>query len=152
MAKAVATCKCRFCGNTFEKVSVKRNTREAEEWKVWAARTFDICPACEDKQQEEKVARLAEEAKASGLPELTGSPKQIAWAEQIRAAQMKKIDAYLEQAKVACDAETLTRIENVLSYILQHKANAGWWIDNRNNSPAILIRNNFREAEEAGNK
>lgn len=152
MAKAVATCKCRFCGNTFEKVSVKRNTREAEEWKVWAARTFDICPACEDKQQEEKVARLAEEAKASGLPELTGSPKQIAWAEQIRAAQMKKIDAYLEQAKVACDAETLTRIENVLSYILQQKANAGWWIDNRKDSPAILIRNNFREAEEAGNK
>lgn len=152
MAKAVATCKCKICGTTFEKVAVKRNTREADSWKSWAERTFDICPACEDKQQEEKVARLAEEAKASGLLELTGSPKQIAWAEQIRADQMKKIDAYLEQAKVACDAETLKRIENVLSYILQHKANAGWWIDNRKDSPAILIRNNFREAEEAGNK
>lgn len=152
MAKAVATCKCRFCGNTFEKVAVKRNTREADSWKSWAERTFDICPACEDKQQEEKVARLAEEAKASGLPELTGSPKQIAWAEQIRADQMKKIDAYLEQAKVACDAETLKRIERVLSYIRQNMAKASWWVDNRNNSPAILIRNNFREAEEAGNR
>ena len=149
MAKAVATCKCRFCGNYFEKVSVKRNTREAEEWKAWAARTFDICPACEDKQQEEKVARLAEEAKASGLPDLTGSPKQIAWAEQIRANKEKEIGEYLEQAKVACDAE---RIERVLRYIRQNMAKASWWIDNRNNSPAILIRNNFREAEEAGNR
>ena len=151
MAKAVATCKCRFCGNTFERVSVKRNTREADSWKSWAERTFDICPACEDRQYAEKVARLAEEAKASGLPELTGSPKQIAWAEQIRAGQMKKIDAYLEQAKVACDAETLKRIERVLSYIRQNMAKASWWIDNRNIGPAILIRNNFREAEEAGN-
>lgn len=152
MAKAVATCKCRFCGNTFEKVAVKRNTREADSWKVWAAQTFDICPACEDTQQAEKAARLAEEAKASGLPELTGSPKQIVWAEQIRASKAKEIGEYLEQAKVACDAETLKRIERVLGYILQNKGKASWWIDNRNNSPAILIRNNFREAEEAGNK
>lgn len=152
MAKAVATCKCRFCGNTFERVSVKRNTREADSWKAWAAQTFDICPACEDKQQAEKTARLAEEAKASGLPELTGSPKQIAWAEQIRASKAKEIGEYLEQAKVACDAETLKRIERVLSYIRQNMDKASWWIDNRNNSPAILIRNNFREAEEAGNK
>ena len=64
---------------------------------------------------------------------------------------MKKIDAYLEQAKVACDAETLKRIERVLSYIRQNMAKASWWIDNRKDSPAILVRNNFREAEEAGN-
>ena len=152
MAKAVATCKCKICGITFEKVAVKRNTREADSWKSWAERTFDICPACEDRQYEEKAARLAEAAKASGLPELTGSPKQISWAEQIRADQMKKIDAYWEQAKVACDAETLKRIEHVLGYIRQHKAKASWWIDNRNLGPAILIRNNFREAEEAGNR
>ena len=152
MAKAVATCKCKICGTTFEKVAVKRNTREADSWKAWAERTFDICPACEDRQYEEKAARLAEAAKASGMPELTGSPKQISWAEQIRSDQMKKIDAYLEQAKVACDAETLKRIARVLNYIRQHKAKASWWIDNRNNSPAILIRNNFREAEEAGNR
>ena len=152
MAKAVATCKCRFCGNTFERVSVKRNTREADSWKSWAERTFDICPACEDRQYEEKAARLAEAAKASGMPELTGSPKQIAWAEQIRASKAKEIGEYLEQAKVACDAETLKRIEHVLGYIRQNMAKASWWIDNRNIGPAILIRNNFREAEEAGNK
>lgn len=152
MAKAIATCKCKICGTTFEKAAVKRNTREAEEWKVWAARTFDICPACEDKQQAEKAARLAEEAKVSGMPELTGSPKQIAWAEQIRASKAKEIGEYLEQAKVACDAETLKRIERVLGYILQNKGKASWWIENRKDSPAILIRNNFREAEEAGNK
>lgn len=151
MAKATAICTCKYCGGKFEKSAIKRNSREADSWKVWAAQTFDICPACEDKQQAEKTARLAEEAKASGLPELTGSPKQIAWAEQIRADQVKKIDAYLEQAKVACDAETLKRIEHVLGYIRQNMAKASWWIDNRNNSPAILIRNNFREAEEAGN-
>lgn len=152
MAKAVATCKCKICGTTFEKVAVKRNTREADSWKSWAERTFDICPACEDRQYEEKAARLAEEAKASGMPELTGSPKQIAWAEQIRAGKMKEIGEYLEQAKVACDAETLKRIEHVLGYIRQNMAKASWWIDNRNLGPAILIRNNFREAEEAGNK
>lgn len=152
MAKAVATCKCKICGTTFEKVAVKRNTREADSWKAWAAQTFDICPACEDKQLAEKTARLAAEAKASGMPELTGSPKQIAWAEQIRAGKMKEIGEYLEQAKVACDAETLKRIEHVLGHIRQNMAKASWWIDNRNLGPAILIRNNFREAEANVNK
>lgn len=152
MAKAVATCKCKICGTTFEKVAVKRNTREADSWKAWAAQTFDICPVCEDKQLAEKTARLAAEAKASGMPELTGSPKQIAWAEQIRAGKMKEIGEYLEQAKVACDAETLKRIEHVLGYIRQNMAKASWWIDNRNLGPAILIRNNFREAEADVNK
>lgn len=153
MAKATAICTCKHCGETFEKVAIKRNRREADSWEQWAADAFDVCPECERKQREEEVARAAEEAKASGMPELTGSPKQIAWAEKIRVDLMARFAAYWEQAKVACDdQETLKRIDQVINYILQNKAKTGWWIDNRHNSPDTMIRDNFREAEEAGNK
>lgn len=46
------------------------------------------CYDCQEKEKQEKRAaeaeRLAKEAAENFLPELTGSPKQIQWAEQIR--------------------------------------------------------------------
>lgn len=60
------------------------------EWWLENVGPSRLCSDCfqeeKQKQHAEQSAQAAESAKASGLPELTGSPKQIAWAETLRAS------------------------------------------------------------------
>lgn len=93
MAKAIANCRCKNCGKIFEKIEFRRNQTEADNWKDWAEKNFDMCHGC---YHEEIVKEAAEAAQASGFPELIGSPKQIAWAEQIRQKLWKD---YQEEEK-----------------------------------------------------
>ena len=55
-----------------------------------------VCSSCYKKQQEEARKAAAEKAAAEasklGLPELIGTPKQIAWAEEIRCDIVKSIN------------------------------------------------------------
>lgn len=66
------------------------------------------CPAClAAARQAEHAAqstKAAQEAQAAGLPALTGSPKQIAWAETLRAEA-------LQRAKDAGADETMRRMQ-----------------------------------------
>lgn len=61
-----------------------------EEYREEAAndRFSGLCPKCEKKALEEKRAeqtrKSAEFAQEMGWPELTGTPKQVAWAETLR--------------------------------------------------------------------
>lgn len=63
------------------------------------------CPAC-------AARKSAEQAKANGLPTLTGSDKQIAWATTIRERALRLLPA--ERADK-----------------LRPETSAKWWIDNR---------------------
>ena len=69
-----------------------------------------LCPDCyaaeKDRLQAERAkghdttsAAAAAANKAAGLPALTGSPGQIAWAETIRATLLADIDKYAEGAR-----------------------------------------------------
>lgn len=60
MAKATATCTCKFCGNTFIRTTTRANRRDADSWVEWAKANFDVCNACYAKQ-------AAEKEKAKGL-------------------------------------------------------------------------------------
>lgn len=69
----------------------------------------------------------AQQAKADGLPALTGSEKQIRWAESIR------------QKKMAAAREWLSRhpgeqADKCLAWYGGH-ASASWWIDHRDERP-----------------
>lgn len=64
------------------------------------------CPEC----RKEAADKIAQEA---GLPMLTGSPKQIAWASDIRERAMRLLPT--ERADK-----------------LRTEKSAKWWIDNRN--------------------
>lgn len=64
-----------------------------------------ICDECLAKERAAESAKGAEQAKAEGLPALTGSAKQIAWAEALRAKALPRIDAF-PRAFAALMAET----------------------------------------------
>ena len=143
MARAIARCTCSICGNTFEKISYRSNRRDANSWVEWAEKAYTVCPECEQKELEAKAAELAKQASADGLPDLVGSPKQITWAEQIRARYIessgKELDDILMEIARHKESGEYTegdnlgakRFEATRTYMLTTISSAHWWIDNR---------------------
>lgn len=79
-----ATYKCPECGNEIVVVDMNRGRVAARiaHMENWG----EVCFACKCKQKAEKARQKAVEL---NLPELEGSPKQIAWAETIRISFLK---------------------------------------------------------------
>ena len=78
----------------------------------WAAQRD--CPSCWGAIQREERAKLAKaEADSLGLPDLTGSHKQLIWAESIRTEWLKKkLTAVMDEARAHVTAKewiTLTQ-------------------------------------------
>jgi len=73
------------CGHS-DRIQMYGPHRARESKKEWMER--GVCPECYRKQKVEERAKerqvAAEQARASGLPALVGSEKQVAWAEVIR--------------------------------------------------------------------
>lgn len=129
MAKATATCTCERCGATFTKTVDRPNRTQADSWIAWAEQNIRVCPAC---YKAEKAAEAAAEiAKANaeiGLAELEGSPKQIAWAADIRD---KFIVASAEKLAEVNGADEKARLARYRRIVLQQSNDAHWWIENR---------------------
>ena len=134
------------------------NSRERARKAKWLAERKCSCYEAElAAQRASESAEATEKAKASGLPILQGSPKQIAWAESIRAKALAsegnnplnkpddedaKQDAQrngwsFEDVKIAhkaiLDAEQAARGE------LLKQSDAKWWIDH-NHLVATYVR------------
>ena len=59
-------------------------SKDERKRKIWYYENHDICSACAEahrKAREEEADQMEQEL---GLPELSGSPKQVAWAKRIR--------------------------------------------------------------------
>ena len=147
MAKAEIKCTCPECGATHYWSVTCHNRREADNWEQYHADEANtrLCPECYAKQQAAKRAEAreaenkaaAETAGALGLPELSGSEKQVAWAVSIR---QKALDEALSAA-----AGGSTRVLNdegralVAAVLGRMSAEARWWIDHRDDA-ADLVR------------
>lgn len=64
------------------------------------------------------------------LPELIGSPKQIAWAEDIRKKMIEYGNSLVEYHKSNSSTKRLERVKNTVS-ILFTITEASWFINNR---------------------
>lgn len=69
------------CGHT--KVHDIIGKRDKREWRIGRLES-EICADCLAEEHAKENARNAQKNAEAGLPELTGTPKQIAWAETIR--------------------------------------------------------------------
>lgn len=73
---------CAGCGESV--LTVGRNRSEADRQAAWHEEQEHLCEDCQaSRRAEEGAAAVARSAEA-GLPALTGSDKQIAWAAQLR--------------------------------------------------------------------
>lgn len=155
MAKAYAHCATEGCTNTI--LFIERNRKEADRKSAWAESQGFICSDCQDKQRQAENAIAAEQNAASGLPVLTGSDKQIAWAEKIRAEKLETICQVLagELDRMMIDAywgsagwhqEPLPVDHPQVDYaigLLKQQTSASWWIDRRDNKIGFILRELF---------
>jgi len=106
-----------------------------------------LCPDCYRKQQEEEKKAAAEKAAAEasslGLPELIGSPKQIAWADKIRVGIVNTIADCNQQLlkagedaknsgkgpEVFADIDTALRLVDAFSQVISAEKSASKIID-----------------------
>lgn len=122
-----------------------------------ARQAQNLCPDCRKRKQEEDERAAAAESAALGMPTLTGSPKQIAWATDARLSFHKLVTAAIatDERKIAAIAARTSRpIENVRAVYtavgemlradwewgIAHQTDAGWWIARRQQSPLTVLR------------
>ncbi len=115
MAKYTITYKC---GHTAE-VQLYGKYEERERKIKWYA-TIN-CPDCEAKEQRE----IAEKA---GLPTLTGSEKQIAWATKIRNNALETLNGHIEAYVAPHNKHIITDARD--KWIVKETASS-YWIENR---------------------
>lgn len=115
-----------------------------------------LCPDCYRKQQEEEKKKReeaeAKEAKGLGLADLTGTEKQISWANSIRNSQIKDIEGYIsnlnfhinayrknsEHEDRIADAEKMLTFLSTMENIIGEEDSAHKIIDWRNTRIATL--------------
>ncbi|GAA0739251.1 helix-turn-helix domain-containing protein [Dactylosporangium roseum] len=127
----------RACGHTEEIQIYGTNTRGQHQWRA-DREAEKPCANCLAEQRRKQSSEAAQVAATSGLPALTGSDKQIAWAETIRLAGLASLEDYARRhTGHISDATTRARVTDTLLRILTRiasaHADARWWIDNRHN-------------------
>ena len=85
-----------------------------KSYKEWRAKQYfsDLCPDCKQKENEERNKEIAEQY---DMPDLSGTEKQIVWANTIRADFLD----YCEKHELAAE------------FLINTKTDAKFWIDNR---------------------
>lgn len=97
-----------------------------------------VCPECykaqKDAERKAENEKSAEAAKARGMQELSGSPKQVAWANTIREKVMEYIDKTMNLED--------ERVKNLIQYINTNAdtKSASWWIDRRGRGEFEMLR------------
>lgn len=124
------------------------------------------CPDCwrvkRDQRNAEAALAASADAAANGLPELIGSPKQIAWAETIRQKMLADLApvtlskraqlVLLEQGGVSLADQRWTQIaEATDTQIATYRAQASakWWIDHHDDSLSRLCIDKMAELAKA---
>lgn len=138
-----------ICGHTqVHQIYGTNSHGERDRKQAWLATC--LCEDCyKAQQQAERDAKNAESAKANAeahLPTLTGTPKQIAWAETIRAEKIKKLNEILERIEALKAKRTLTEIEleqdkKLQAFVATYKNedSAARWIDLRDRNVESLL-------------
>lgn len=152
MARIRMNITCTKCGETFEHIAFRSNRAACDEYEAWAAQNITVCPACFRAEREaQKTDRAAEILGEYVLPALTGSEKQIVWAEKIRATAIVKMfgennlfTASLNRLKTVSEDKLHETCQKYMergykdfaedlhrAWVVLHTDSAKWLIDNR---------------------
>lgn len=107
-----------------------------DDRKTWLTSTD-----CTDCYRADQTARALEQAQADGLPDLTGTEKQIAWAATIRQELLAEMDGIIAEC-VAADVSkmseararrhtTALRVMKCARRVTAEITPSRWWIDRR---------------------
>lgn len=112
-------------------------THEERERKIWYFENRCECDACKAAARAAAAAEASAKAAENGLPTLEGSPKQVAWAEQIRQEIIAKAEKRIDEVRTASASSSDPRYAEALSLAdkilqdLKNNTSAKWYIDHR---------------------
>jgi hypothetical protein len=150
MAKYSGTYNCGHEGTTQIYGKVKYRQYKADKH-------FEkLCPDCYKKKKEEERQKKNQEAlkksKEMELPELTGSQKQIKWANTIRLEMHEKAEDEIEYELNRYTVQKENNVEELennfyesLNYMLKNKTKASWYIDNRDRDIVTLLAEIYQQ-------
>lgn len=155
MAKGRVECTCCECGKSFAASRILASRDQANSWEEWAKSNIIQCDDCREKEREEEKAaanaKAAEAAKELELPELTGTEKQISWANTIRVAYFKsyskivaKYSELLSSERQQCEVEFKSFLE-VAEHLFATKTSASFWIENRDLTIRLVVHEHEKE-------
>ena len=124
------------CGHE-ERIELFGKGTERERKIAW----FKKHGLCSDCYKAEQQAKAEQRAAAWELPALTGSPKQIAWAERIRSDFFTDFED-LEKESGQTTAEAAAKDERFGAFLawVKSQTEARFWIDHKDTCPTLLGR------------
>lgn len=132
------------CGHSADKVLYGPEAQR-QNYIAYAAKSC-LCPAC-DKAEDQAVCEAVEAE--MGLPVLSGSEKQVAWARDIRAEKVKAAAELIEKSRPAAEAQgKVEQYEQRAAAVMQalcEIAQAKWWIEQRRDNVELTLRNINRD-------
>lgn len=140
----------RTCGHT-EIVTI-RGSKKRLNLKLGRERARTCRPCYVESQRVQAEAA----AEADGLPPLTGTPKQTAWAITLRHKALSDAEAYLDhllenEVRPKASARNTELFEANKERVLEPlraQEEAAWWIDRRHDSAVTLLESLWAEAAE----
>lgn len=146
MAKSRVPCAIPDCSG--EILVVERNRATTDRRAAWLQAQGAICDDCRERQHREESRQAAEQASAEALPPLTGSLRQVQWAETLRRQFLDRADRWL-----AGDAEERNPYRHGYApelpgddprYLaaldsVRQQPRASWWIDHRDQHPGRVL-------------
>ena len=135
----------RSCGHEDEVQIYGPNTRGQREWR---ARKLgeQPCDACRQAAHDTVNQRAAEMADTAGWPALTGTERQVPWAQTIRADQIAAAVDDINGNPRITDAVRGDVIK-LITEILLRQTSAAWWLDNRRLRGVELARKVATDAD-----
>lgn len=125
---------CYSCGHTREITSSSDANWHARVQRTWIG-SHRPCFGCNSRDYKHRIERRDYFLAPLGeLPELTGSPKQIEWAVEIREGALVEFEYWLPSQVKDLEIQSAVR-----SHLLA-RTYAGWWIERRELRPHHLIR------------
>lgn len=125
------------CGHQGQ-VEVFGSSKDRESKLNWY-KNKAVCPACYKAQKESETAKTSE-----GLAQLTGTEKQVKWANDLRAEFISKVKAGIPATEDGQKALAL------LMEAVNEKTEAKWWIDNRSNLKGAINQVYMEKVKAAG--
>lgn len=126
------------------------------QWKA-DNRFSGLCPECYAKalqeRREKENAEAAEKAKEMELPELQGTPKQIAWANTLRQKRLEEFEELSQKGEQELNyiqgehGISTEDIENTKEYMMKEKNKATYYIDLREYTIYYIIKGLKKEID-----
>jgi len=124
---------CEKCEKEYkrETYTARDHKSTKEFWRSVAGTKYGFCEDCKEILRHEKLdaenAEAEKKSKEMNLPSLTGSEKQVAWANTLRLEMIEKMQRVLLRIK----PEKQPEFARAIDYMAINKTKASWWIDNR---------------------